>query len=269
MLTADELKSIRAEYIADQNSYHVWEKYKDNVEALLYLNYLWWTIPTEEWSHNIFGSDANPSAILRENPNAQAIIDLNSYLITIDSQDDSSQNAPLDQEIWDYQIPYIQFYIPKATADNLIKNLDPNFDDLLLIKRKTDKGTSNFFNDALKNTELIDDRIPLTWRMRGSDPKQNRDLTGRAERNGLVMYTAHPIEMDIAAQSTNSEKPLFKYLMDKYFDTGIVVSSRKPARGVRDDLIGRFLKLIQKYSASYLQTDANIIRLYRLVSLPK
>jgi hypothetical protein len=126
---------------------HFWLKIKNNPEELIKANYLWWKTPGANWRQNVFSdSQYTRDDILNENPNAKKLIELNKYIITLDSQDNSrcEKNYILQHEFGDepgqrigdkvniVAIPYILFLMPKNISKKLINKMD-QIDDCLFI----------------------------------------------------------------------------------------------------------------------------------------
>lgn len=241
--------------------FSLWFKIINNPEELIKANHLWWKTPGANWRQNIFfNSQYTRDGILLENSNAKKLIELNKYIITIDSQDNSrcEKKFKLKYTFADepgqrsgdivniVSIPYILFLIPKNISKKLIEKKD--FEDILFIITSDGK---KYINNTLKNR--IKNGPPCeqeySYLSNQKDPYLTKPADDRIKR--LIDNLSNNINDTFISTWYKQNFNSFQNIM-KYFDIGYIMSNAM-ANGKTcspdDDIYQRLLTLVA--AASY------------------
>jgi hypothetical protein len=232
---------------------YFWLKIKNNPDELIKANYLWWKTPGSNWRQNIFfDSQYTRDGILNENPNAKKLIELNKYIITIDSQDNSrcEKNYVLQHHFDDkpgkrigdkvniVAIPYIEFLIPKNISKKLINKMD-QIDDCLVIS----SGGIKYFNKTL----LKRIKYGPAWEQEYSYLSGTEDPYLNISPNGQFEFVIENITR------FNSIPAWYREITDRFeevldnFDIGYIMSNAmatKTTCSPDDDIYQRLLDMI-------------------------
>ncbi len=199
---------------------------------------------------NIFsGGMYDRDDILEENPRAKTLIELNKYIISIDSQDDSPQleENPIKLYMTSFspgfylQRPYIYFYLNRDQAENLREIMDKVPDYLYIGRAGGEKGVpQKTRNKAASEAKIRSINFLI-------DPANMQELLTEGEKvwSTEVDKGKKQFKTISSMPSINRNWEEMHQEMMPHFVPVRIESSRLPALGVEDDLVSRLLKLVK------------------------
>lgn len=152
-------------YFNNKMNNHLLNEWFNSIKnnQVLLLNEMWWKTEGTSCFQNIFSRGFyNRDEILKENSNSELLIEINKYVITLESQSPISGKTYINYKTEirekEVQIPYIEFLLPISKLNNFVLKMDESNDYIIFSQGSIFKHP----NKKLKSLGKYN-RIPLTY----------------------------------------------------------------------------------------------------------